>query len=383
MTIAKLGELIQPAKVKRAGDGDFPLLSMTMRNGLVPQGEKFKKRVAGADLSQYKVVQHNQLVVGFPIDEAVLAFQRSIPAGIVSPAYGVWDLADKVASDAPYLERFLRSPRAIAYYKAKLQGSTARRRSLPNPVFLDMEVPLPPLVEQRRITAILDKADKIRAKRREALARLDTLTQSIFHSMFSGQPAHTPLSDAIAGLTGGRNLVGAEDGSNPFRVLKISAVTSGRYLESESKALPDGYIPPKDHIVRQGDVLISRANTTELVGASALVESTTGTSALPDKLWRAIPAVGVDPRFLIATLQSAATRAEISRRATGSGGSMKNISKPKLLAIPISLPPFELQQTFATRVAAVERFKETHRKHLAELDALFASLQHRAFNGEL
>ncbi|MET3164945.1 UNVERIFIED_ORG: hypothetical protein ABIB19_003376, partial [Arthrobacter sp. UYEF10] len=70
----KLGGLIRPAKTMRAGGTEYPLLSMTMRNGLVPQGEKFKKRVAGADLSQYKVVQNGQLVVGFPIDEAVLAF---------------------------------------------------------------------------------------------------------------------------------------------------------------------------------------------------------------------------------------------------------------------------------------------------------------------
>jgi type I restriction enzyme S subunit len=49
----------------------------------------------------------------------------------------------------------------------------------------------------------------------------------------------------------------------------------------------------------------------------------------------------------------------------------------------IPLPSLELQRTFATRIAAVERLKETHRKHLAELDALFASLQHRAFKGEL
>lgn len=367
----------------RAGGTEYPLLSMTMRNGLVPQGEKFKKRVAGADLSQYKVVQNGQLVVGFPIDEAVLAFQRSIPAGIVSPAYAVWDVIDKAALDPLYLERFLRSPIAIAYYLAKLQGSTARRRSLPNPVFLDMEVPLPPLDEQRRIAAILDKAAELRTKRRQAITHLDALTQSIFHSMFGSIASTAVLSDAVTHLTGGKNLIGADDSRNPYRVLKISAVTSGRYLEGESKPLPDAYAPHLDHVVRTGDVIISRANTTELVGASALVTSTNGNSVLPDKLWRAVPSSNADPRFLLATLQSPTVRAEMSRRSTGSGGSMKNISKPKLLSVPIALPPLEHQQTFATRIAAVERLKENHRKHLTELDTLFASLQHRAFKGEL
>lgn len=379
----KLGDLVKPAKVERAGSTEYPLLSMTMRNGLVPQGEKFKKRVAGADLSQYKVVQNGQLVVGFPIDEAVLAFQRTLPAGIVSPAYAIWDIKDSTVTEALYLERFLRSPVAIAYYLAKLQGSTARRRSLPNRVFLDMEVPHPRIQEQRRIAAILDEADELRTKRRQAIAHLDALTQSIFHSMFGNIPRSNVLSDAVSALVGGKNLVGSDDSSNPCRVLKISAITSGQYRESQSKPLPPGYEPAAEHIVRKGDVIISRANTTELVGASALVESTNGTTVLPDKLWRAVPSHRVEARYLLAALQSKETRDEISRRSSGSGGSMKNIAKPKLLSIPIPLPPLELQQTFATRIAAVERLKVTQRKHLSGLDTLFASLQHRAFRGEL
>jgi type I restriction enzyme S subunit len=307
----------------------------------------------------------------------------SLPSGIVSPAYGVWDITDRASVDPLYLERFLRSPIAIAYYLAKLQGSTARRRSLPNPVFLDMDVPLPPLDEQRRMAAILDKADELRNKRREALSHLSTLTQSIFHSMFGDSVTDALLSDAIGKLVGGKNVVGPDDSPNAFRVLKISAVTSGQYLETESKPLPVDYEPPLDHVVRDGDVIISRANTTELVGASALAQFTNGTSVLPDKLWRAVPTSRTDSRFLVATLQSAAVRGEISRRSSGSGGSMKNISQPKLLSIPIALPPLELQQAFATRIASVERLKETHRKHLAELDGLFASLQYRAFKGEL
>lgn len=246
-----------------------------------------------------------------------------------------------------------------------------------------IKIPLPPLGEQRRIAAILDKADELRSKRRQAIAHLDALTQSIFHSMFGAFQRSNVLSDAVSDLVGGKNLVGADDSTNSYRVLKISAVTSGRYIESESKPLPVDYAPARNHLVRTGDVLISRANTAELVGASALVNATNGTTMLPDKLWRAVPAPGIAPRFLVAALQTRETRDQISRVATGSGGSMKNISKPKLLSVPFVLPPAELQQAFATRVAAVERLKETHHKHLAELDALFASLQSRAFRGEL
>ena len=82
----QLGHLIKPAELCRADDGSFPILSMTMHDGLVDQADKFKKRVASSDTSQYKVVKRNQLVVGFPIDEGVLSFQNRYDHAIVSPA---------------------------------------------------------------------------------------------------------------------------------------------------------------------------------------------------------------------------------------------------------------------------------------------------------
>lgn len=378
-----LGDILVQAKTVRAGANAHPILSMTMRDGLVPQRQKFKKSISSADLSAYKVVYKGQLVVGFPIDEGVLSFQKTHDSAIVSPAYGIWDLRDPKEVFARYLERFLRSPFALHYYKAKLRGSTARRRSLPVSSFTSLFVPLPNYIEQRRIADILDKADALRAKRREAIAHLDSLGQSIFHDMFRREPINRPLSDAVTSLVGGRNVVGSENSSNPVRVLKISAVTSGIYLESESKPLPDDYRPDVSHIVRAGDVLISRANTTELVGASALVQKTNGSVALPDKLWRAEPGREVLPSFLLATLQSNRVRSEISRRSTGSGGSMKNISKPKLLTIPIALPSLERQKEFASRMEAIQLLSDRHRQQLVELDSLFMSLQDRAFKGEL
>lgn len=76
-------------------------------------------------------------------------------------------------------------------------------------------------------------------------------------------------------------------------------------------------------------------------------------------------------------------RQQLIQRATGTSGSMKNIGKAKMLEIPIPLPPLPLQQKFAAIVESIERQKTTQRAHLAELDALFAALQHRAFRGEL
>ena len=225
--------------------------------------------------------------------------------------------------DSNYLFHWVKSPAFISDMVTKSTG--ASYPAVSDKIVRESLVPLPIVEEQRRIAAILDKADELRTKRRQAIAHLDALTQSIFHSIFGALDRNNVLSDAVSDLVGGRNLVGADDSTNSYRVLKISAVTSGRYIESESKPLPVDYEPVRSHLVRTGDVIISRANTAELVGASALVDATNGTTMLPDKLWRAVPAPGVVPRFLLAALQTKETRDQMSRVATGSGGSMKNI----------------------------------------------------------
>ena len=82
-----LKSLIKPAKVKRCGDELYPVLSMTMHDGIVFQSDRFKKDLSSDDKSNYKVVEYGQLVVGFPIDEGVLYIQKITDSGIMSPAY--------------------------------------------------------------------------------------------------------------------------------------------------------------------------------------------------------------------------------------------------------------------------------------------------------
>ena len=259
--------------------------------------------------------------------------------------------------------------------------------------FLSTRLYLPSLAEQQRIAKVLDRADELRAKRRAALAQLDTLTQAIFLDLFGdpatnpkGWPVH-PVSDYVSEFQGGKS-VEAESDENLVarnRVLKVSAVTGMRFLPEESKPVPERYEPPPEHFVRHGDLLFSRANTTELVGAIAYIWDTPHNLLLPDKLWRFVwrDASTTEPLFVWALFQTAPLRYEIGRRATGTSGSMKNISQKKVLGIRTIVPPPEAQHEFARRVVAVEKLKAAHRASLAELDALFASLQYRAFRGEL
>jgi len=287
-----------------------------------------------------------------------------------------------------YLFHFLRSPSMVGLATERSSGANLPRLS-PSQL-ATFTIPLPPLPEQKRIAAILDAADALRAKRRESLAQLDTLLQSTFIEMF-GDPVTNSmgwevkrLSDIVERLDGGKNVAQSEEPTK-YRVLKVSAVTSGVYRPDESKYLPADFKVPESYVVKSGDLLISRANTVDLIGATAYVWSTPENIALPDKIWKFIWKRGaeIEPLFIYYLSQNSDFRRLLGSRASGTSGSMKNIAKPKLLGLPIPLPPHSLQQRFAAIVGSVEQQKERARAHLAELDALFASLQSRAFVGEL
>jgi len=149
--------------------------------------------------------------------------------------------------------------------------------------------------------------------------------------------------------------------------------------------VPREYLPPARHGVRPGDLLISRANTSELVGAVALVEGAYDGLLLPDKIWRFVwrDDKSSVPEFVWQLFQSRVLRTAISRRSTGTSGSMKNISAQKLMGIEVIRPPVERQREFARLFRQARKVSALATRHLTELDALFESLQSRAFSGGL
>lgn len=256
-----------------------------------------------------------------------------------------------------------------------------------------IEVPLPSIAEQKRIAAILDKAEELRGLRRQALRELDAIAQSTFLEMFGDPVANEKgwrsarIAEFVAAFETGKNIVAEDEDDivSSYRVLKVSAVTSLEYRPNESKAIPSDYQPPASHFVHAGDLLFSSANTTELIGATAYVFKTPQNLLLPDKIWRFVwhEEPKADPLFVWFLFRHSAFRYEVGKRATGTSGSMKNISQEKVFSLRVGLPPLSLQQEFAHRVKVIEQLKATHRESLAHLDTLFASLQHRAFRGEL
>lgn len=291
--------------------------------------------------------------------------------------------------DKGYLRHGLST--ALVSMERHLHGATMKHVNRSE--FLGTEIPLPSIPEQRRIAAILDHADALRAKRREALARLDELTQSIFIDMFGDSRTiytrwqRTALKDVLTDIESGRSPTchARPASGEEYGVLKLGAVTYGVFDPSQNKALPEGVEPHTRYEVRAGDLLFTRKNTADLVGAAALVRETRAKLLLPDLIFRLRidPESRMEPAYLQAAMMYPPIRRGIQVLAGGSAGSMPNISKAKLRTVDLPHPPAELQLAFARRVQSVERLKEDHRVALTELDALFASLQSRAFRGEL
>jgi type I restriction enzyme, S subunit len=249
-----------------------------------------------------------------------------------------------------------------------------------------LKLPLPPLAEQRRIAEVLDRAEALRAKRRAALAQLDTLTQSIFLEMF-GDPATNPkgwpiekIGDLLESAAYGTSE--KSEASGEFPVLRMNNITRNGGMDfAELKYMDLKESERERYLVRSGDVLFNRTNSADLVGKTAIFRQS-GRMAYAGYLIRLRVNRENHPEYLSAFLNTRYSK-RLLRGMCKSIIGMANINATELQSIKIPAPSFSVQLEFARRVAAVEKLKSAHRASLAELDALFASLQHRAFRGEL
>lgn len=136
-------------------------------------------------------------------------------------------------------------------------------------------------------------------------------------------------------------------------VVKVSAMSWGEFLPNENKAVPDSQAIDRRYEIQSGDLLISRANTADLVGASVLVDQTRPRLLLSDKSLRLVLRPGIVPAWLNYVLGAPVVRAQFASRATGTSDSMRNLSQPKIMATTISLPGCSEQQEIVRRMATL------------------------------
>ena len=379
--MVELGTLIHQAKIVRCGEGDYPVLSMTMHDGLVFQNDKFNKTIASKDRSDYKVVNRNQLVISFPIDEGVLAAQRIVDAGIVSPAYGIWDINQELILPE-FLEYALRCDRALSYYKAKLRGSTARRRSLPTPTLLAYTVPLPDISEQEHILNVVHKTQKVISGRTEEISLLDNLIKARFVEMFGAYPLNPmgwkkgTIRDVVADVRYGSSRPAVDGGKYPY--LRMNNITYGGELDLSDVKRID---VPENELgkctVCRGDVLFNRTNSKELVGKTCVYDRDE-MMVLAGFVIRVRVNDLVLPEFLSAFLNTEFSKRTLLGMCKAAIG-QANINAQEMQSIGIYIPPIELQKEFVQFKNQTDKSKVVVQKALDEAQTLFDSLMQEYF----
>ncbi len=162
-------------------------------------------------------------------------------------------------------------------------------------------------------------------------------------------------------------------------VLKLSALSSGRYLEKENKAIGSqlAFSPEKE--VRTGDILMARKNTPELVGSCVLVDRTEGSMMFPDIVFRMHARDDVDAVYLVNLLGSSPFSKEIKKLAHGAQKSMSNISKTHLSHLIIPTPPLSLQREFAAFAESVDKSQVAIKREIKKLETLKKALMQEYF----
>ena len=290
--------------------------------------------------------------------------------------------------DRRFLALFLRTPDMVALASARATGINLPRLS-PSEL-ADFELPLPPIEEQRRIAAILDQADALRAKRRAALAQLDEMALSFFLEMFvrDAQRAASWPQVAIGSLaqsmrTGpfGSQLLHSEFVDSGVAVLGIDNAVTNRFAwdqrrfitEAKYRQLSRFRVNPRDLIV----TIMGTCGRAAIVPADIPLAITT----------KHLCSITLDqkrclPEYLHAAfLMHPGVLRQLGVSARGAVMPGLNMGLIKETVLP--LPPIELQREYAQRRDSLERMEETSLTSEEALNALFTSLQHRAFRGEL
>jgi type I restriction enzyme S subunit len=345
---------------ERAGDNTtLPVLSVTKTRGPMLASERFGKVMHGRDLGKYRVAwRHSVVADPMLLWDGSIGLQTVVDAGLVSPDYRVYKPAPEV--DPGFLGYLVRSPLMQPHYQGGARGTNVRRNRIARSDFLAIPMLQPPLGEQRRIAAILSSVDDAIESRQAVIDQLGVLKKAMMAELLTrGLPGrHTrfktseigevpedwgvcPLGDVLSTIDSGWSPLCETRPANhdEWGVLKVSAVSWGEFRPDENKKLPGDLTPRPQLEVAPGDLLVSRANTPELVGRCVLVRRTRPRLMLSDKLLR-LRARGdlATPGFIRLALETPSARQQIQDGATGSSRSMKNISQEKLRFVLLPRP---------------------------------------------
>jgi type I restriction enzyme, S subunit len=397
-----LHKLARPV-TERATDNDADMvLTLSGEHGLVLQREYFGKKIAGDSTDRYLRILRDDFVYNDRTTKAssfgTIKRLSRYPAGIVSPIYkcfrfqpsenaAFWEWYFESGSHDPALGRLIN------------EGARAGRFNISVSQFLTTEAWRPTEQEQQRVADCLAATDAVVRAQAQKVKALSAHRRGLKQKLFplkgeavprlrfgefggSGDWEETPLSALVSALNAGVSVNSGDRLANgdEIGVLKTSAVTSGVFDPLENKVVyDDEEISRVKEPVRADTIIISRMNTPKLVGASAYVEREFPNLFLPDRLWAAKPRPSTCMRFVAFVLGSDVGRSALSNLAGGSSGSMKNISKPDVLAMTIRVPSPSEQQRITDCLMSLDNLIAAETRKLEALNVHMKGLMREIF----
>lgn len=324
----------------------------------------------------------------FENGKAARTISLNNPIGFGSTEFHVLRAGREI--DSSYLFHLIWNSKFRKIGAENMTGSAGQKR-VPADFLKRLEIPLPGLDEQRRIAAILDKADTLRRKRKCAIKLLDSLTQSIFQEMFGGlitatkkekltQPLGS-LAEIVSGITKGRKLNGETTREVPYlavanvqdKFLDLSVVKTIEATESEIRR----------YLLQRDDLLLTEGGDPDKLGRGTLWANELSESIHQNHIFRVrVSSSGILPLYLVWLIGSPYGKAYFLRSAKQTTG-IASINKAQLSEFPVIVPPLAIQKDFEKKIQLVKRAIRMRNSSSASIEDLFSSLQHRAFSGEL
>ncbi|TRU13110.1 MAG: restriction endonuclease subunit S [Microcystis sp. Msp_OC_L_20101000_S702] len=288
--------------------------------------------------------------------------------------------------DDQYLFYFL--PRPLKQIEAKSNFVTVKHLSVKQ--IQAIKIPLPPLEEQRRIAAILDKADGVRRKRKEAIRLTEELLRSTFLEMF-GDPVTNPKGwevidlGKISQIQGGLQVTPARK-ELPLEVpyLRVANVYRDKLLLDEIKNIRVTSSELERINMKAGDILIVEGHgNKEEIGRSSVWDGSIENCVHQNHLIRVrLDPDKAEPIYISAYLNSAGGRCQLTKFGKTTSG-LNTISTSNVKATKVLCPPIEMQKRYLDFQRKLTEAKNASVEHLEQSENLFNSLLQRAFRGEL
>ncbi|MEU1213807.1 hypothetical protein ABZ424_15545 [Streptomyces sp. NPDC005790] len=360
------------AQMQAPADGEWGLLRLgALRSQLFDSSQA--KRLQSWDPAYERLEIRESDVLMVRVNGAPALVGATCVARGVRPRLVLSDLMYRLVPDekkvSPEFLGLVLNAGSVRHQIRTAMRGTSGQFQLPQAEVKTLKIPDVPLLEQRRIVAVHAAFERRISALQRVLAKIKAAGDAVAIRVMANAPGLVPLGTWLQRIEAGKSPL-AEDtpaGDGQWGVLKVSAVRPGWFKGTENKVVHEPDLINPQYEVRAGDLIMTRANTEQLVGLACIARNPSPRLMLSDKTLRLVPDQSVaDPEFMELTLLTPAVRMQVRAMATGTSGSMKNIGQEAVRQLLVPDVPTLDQAQVVAAVAASRKRVESVAKQIAK-----------------